>query len=214
MKTTRVLDIVSKPHVVFIWFLIGYQDLRIKTKEIKPKNSVFNNSFSTVYNNVYITISKGSRIQKCTTLQSFFVQHNTLWLVFALSIFSTFGCQQRWDMGNFLLTHPRDVVDLTIIPWARVALHLGQVHVYDWSYNLIETSIQCKYLHFKFSENRNSCAHLQIFCCVVPREGNEHCRSYGFHRWTFASERETKKRHFKSSFWEICSIGFELTSYC
>ena len=43
-------------------------DLRIKTKEIKPKNSVFNNSFSSVYNNVYITISKGSRIQKCPIL--------------------------------------------------------------------------------------------------------------------------------------------------
>ena len=29
----------------------------------------------------------------------------------------------------------------------------------------------------KLIENRNSCAHLQLFCCVVPREENEHCRS-------------------------------------
>ena len=54
---------------------------------------------------------------------------------------------------------------------------VGQVQVYDWSYNLTETSIQCKYLHLKLIENRNSCAHLQLFCCVVPREENEHCRS-------------------------------------
>ena len=66
--------------------------------------------------------------------------------------------------------------------------HLGKVQVYDWTYNLTETSIQCKYLRFKLIENRNSCTHLQMFCCVVPREGNEHCRSYGFHRWTFATE--------------------------
>ena len=28
-----------------------------------------------------------------------------------------------------------------------------------------------------------------MFCCVLPREGNEHyCRLYRFHRWTFATE--------------------------
>ena len=48
--------------------------------------------------------------------------------------------------------------------------HLEEVQVYDWSYNLTETSNQCKYLHFKLIENRNSCAHLslQMFWCVVP----------------------------------------------
>ena len=25
-----------------------------------------------------------------------------------------------------------------------------------------------------YIEKRNSCAHLQIFCCVMPSEGNEH----------------------------------------
>ena len=63
------------------------------------------------------------------------------------------------------------------IPRRRLKHFVGQVQVYDWSYNLTETSIQCKYLHLKLIENRNSCAHLQLFCCVVPREENEHCRS-------------------------------------
>lgn len=40
MQTRRVLNIVSKPQVVFIWFLIGYQDSRIKTKEIKHINRI------------------------------------------------------------------------------------------------------------------------------------------------------------------------------
>ena len=93
-----------------------------------------------------------------------------------------------------------------------------QVQVYDWSYNLTETSIQRKYLHLKLIENRNSCAHLQMFCCVVPREGNEHCRSYGFHRWTFATEvladaEKQKSRHFKISSWEISSGSVSKTSY-
>ena len=34
LKTTHVSDIVSKPHAVFILFLIGYQELHIETKEV------------------------------------------------------------------------------------------------------------------------------------------------------------------------------------
>ena len=95
--------------------------------------------------------------------------------------------------------------------------HLGQVQVCDWSYNL--TNIQCKYLHFKLIENRNSCAQIQMICFVVPREGNEHCRSYGFHRWKFGTEvladaEKQKSRHLKISFhWEISSVLVSKTSY-
>ena len=35
MKTTLVLDIVSKPHVVFMWLLIGYQHSRIKQNKLR-----------------------------------------------------------------------------------------------------------------------------------------------------------------------------------
>ena len=39
MKTTRALDHISKPRVVFICRLIGHQDLWIKTKQIEHKNN-------------------------------------------------------------------------------------------------------------------------------------------------------------------------------
>ena len=42
MKTTRVLDIVAKPHFVFIWFLIVYEDLHIKTKKLPFLFSIHN----------------------------------------------------------------------------------------------------------------------------------------------------------------------------
>ena len=39
MKTTRVLDHILKPRVVFICLLIGHPDLWIKTKQIEHKNN-------------------------------------------------------------------------------------------------------------------------------------------------------------------------------
>ena len=39
MKTTRVLDHISKPRVIFICLLIGHQDLWIKTNQIEHKNN-------------------------------------------------------------------------------------------------------------------------------------------------------------------------------
>ena len=96
---------------------------------------------------------------------------------------------------------------------------VGQVQVYDWSYNLTETSIQCKYLHLKLIENRNSCAPFTVVL-LCGAEGRKRTLplEYGFHRWTFATEvladaEKQKSRHFKISFWEISSGSVSKTSY-
>ena len=39
MKTTRTLDHISEPRVVFLCLLIGHQDLWIKTKQIEHENN-------------------------------------------------------------------------------------------------------------------------------------------------------------------------------
>ena len=40
-------------------------------------------------------------------------------------------------------------------------------------YELLPESMQVFKLQ-TYIEKRNSCEHLQMFCCVVPSEGNEH----------------------------------------
>ena len=50
-----------------------------------------------------------------------------------------------------------------------------------------------------FIEKCNSCAHLQMFYCVTPSEGNEnYVRSYGFHLFVtevLADAYKHKGRH-------------------
>ena len=71
---------------------------------------------------------------------------------------------------------------------ADILKHLrqGQVHELQpyWEKYLMQVFELQAYI-----EKRNSCAYLQMFCCVVPSEGNKcYGRSYEFHRWTFVTE--------------------------